>query len=281
MEIGRNNILRATRTTDNGMYLMDEEGLEILLPNKYIPNGLSPNDSLEVFVYTDSEDRLVATTLTPGGFRDEFACLQVKDLSKFGAFMDWGLEKDLLVPFSEQRDELSVGQKCIVYIYLDKVTSRLLATVKLGRMLEHENIELLEDEKVDLLVGEEKEIGVEVIVNNLYRGLVFKNELFKSLEMGDRCKGYVKKVRVDGKVDITLQKRGYAQVESVTDEFIDALKRNNGFLNLTDKSNPEEIKTQLKMSKKVFKKTLGALYKQRIIRIEEDGVYLVDVGNDS
>ena len=274
IKIGQFNSLSAVRVSENGMYLSDEEGQEILLPNKYVPEDMLLEDEINVFIYNDSKDRLTATTKVPKIKCNEFAYLQVKEVNSYGAFLDWGLEKDLLVPFSEQRGRFKEGQSFIVYMYLDEKTNRLVASSKLNRFLEREEINLEIGEEVDLLIGESIDIGVNVIINNQYTGLIFKNELFQSIEIGKRVKGYIKNIREDLKIDVSLQKQGYQNVEPNTQKILDTLNNNQGFLNLNDKSDPNEISSRLQMSKKTFKKAIGALYKKRIIRIEKDGIYL-------
>lgn len=274
IKIGQFNVLKAARVSENGMYLIDEEGQEVLLPNKYVPGDMLLEDEIEVFIYNDSKDRLTATTKTPKIKCNEFAYLKVKEVNPYGAFLDWGLEKDLLVPFSEQKVKLKEGQSYIVYMYLDTKTDRLVASSKINRFFEREHIELTIGEEVELLVGETMEIGVNVIINNQYSGLIFKNELFQAIQIGNKLRGYIKNIRADQKIDVSLQKQGYQNVEPNAQKILDRLKKNEGFLNLNDKSDPSEISTQLQMSKKTFKKAIGSLYKKRIIRIEKDGIYL-------
>lgn len=273
--IGRYQLLTAIRSTPHGMVLQDAEEDDVLLPQKYVPEGLAPGDEIEVFVYTDSEDWPVATTQKPKAALHEFAFLQVKEVAPFGAFLDWGLDKDLLAPFAEQSKKMERGKHYLVYLLLDEQTDRLIASSKLSKFLETENIELGEGQEVDLLIGPQTDIGYNAIINNRYRGLLYKSDLFRPVQAGERTKAYVKTIRPDKKIDLTLQKPGYAHVEPNAEKILQILKKNNGFLGLHDKSDPEEVSTRLQMSKKTFKKAIGALYKQRLIRIEEDGVYLV------
>jgi predicted RNA-binding protein (virulence factor B family) len=274
MEPGKYYTLRALRASDHGVYLTDEAENAVLLPKKYVPEGFAIDDEIEVFIYRDSDDRLVATTEKPLIRINEFGVLEVKEVNKFGAFLDWGLEKDLLLPYSEQKYRLFPGKKCMVFVKLDEKTQRLIATTRIEYYVEKENIELEMGEAVDLLIGDSTEIGIQVIINNKYQGLLYDNELFQGISPGDRVTGYVKQVRPDHKVDVMLQQPGYGHVEPAAKKILDVLKANNHFLGLTDKSDPMIILAQLEMSKKTFKKAIGALYKQRLIRLEEDGIYL-------
>ncbi|MCB0586401.1 MAG: GntR family transcriptional regulator [Phaeodactylibacter sp.] len=275
IEIGKYNTLKAARQIAHGMVLLDAEGDDVLLPKKFVPEGLAPGDEVEVFVYTDSEDWPVATTQRPKAILGQFAYLTVKDVTTFGAFLDWGLDKDLLAPFSEQAHKMERGKSYLVYLLLDEQTDRLIASSKINRYLELENIQLKEGEEVNLLIGPPTDIGFIAIINHRYRGLLYKNELFRPVQSGAQCKGFVKTIRPDKKIDLSLRKPGYAHVEPNAERILQLLEQNNGFLNLHDKSSPAEITARLQMSKKTFKKAIGALYKQRLIRIEEDGIYLV------
>ena len=275
INIGENNHLKAARRTDNGVYLTDEEGSgEVLLPNKYVPADLEFGDILEVFIFMDSGDRITATTAEPKIKLHEFACLQVRDVTNVGAFLDWGLEKDLLVPFKEQPGRMLKGHWYMVFLYLDGETDRLVASGRYQKFLQKENITVKPGEEVDLVIDDPTDLGVNVIINHRFRGLIYRNELFERVRRGDRRSGYIKTVREDGKIDVTLQKPGYAKVEPNAEKILAELKANDGYLRLTDKSDPDDITEILEMSKKTFKKAVGALYKQRLIRLEEDGIYL-------
>ena len=275
INIGENNHLKAARRTDNGVYLTDEEGSgEVLLPNKYVPADLEFGDILEVFIFMDSEDRITATTAEPKIKLHEFACLQVRDVTNVGAFLDWGLEKDLLAPFKEQPGRMLKGHWYMVFLYLDGETDRLVASGRYQKFLQKENITVKPGEEVDLVIDDPTDLGVNVIINHRFRGLIYRNELFERVRRGDRRSGYIKTVREDGKIDVTLQKPGYAKVEPNAEKILAELKANDGYLRLTDKSDPDDITEILEMSKKTFKKAVGALYKQRLIRLEEDGIYL-------
>lgn len=276
IQLGRYNRLRAVRQTDNGIYLTDREGTrEVLLPNKFIPEaGLEEGQYLRVFIFKDSEDRITATTTEPKIMLNEFACLQVREVNDIGAFLDWGLEKDLLVPFKEQPGRMSVGGWYMVYLFLDEKTERLVASGRYQKFLEKEAIDLKQGQAVDVIIDSPSDLGINVIVNHRYRGLVYENELFEQVERGDERKGFVKAIRPDGKLDITLQRPGYAKVETTADKLLAKLKANNGFLPFGDKSSPEDIARVFEMSKKTFKMTLGKLFKERKVRIEEDGIHL-------
>ncbi len=275
MEQGKVNVLTASRSTQNGVYLVDQEGAEVLLPNKYVPNGFKKDDSISVFIYKDSEDRIIATTLEPSIKLGEFAMLEVLAVNTIGAFMDWGLEKDLLVPYSEQTGKMHKGRLYPVYLYLDDKTDRLVGTTKVDRYLERDDITVERGDKVDLLICDTTDLGINVIINNIHRGLLYDNELFQAVIPGERITGYIKNVRPDKKIDVSLQKIGYGAVKPGSVKIMEALKENNGYLNLTDKSDPVVIQAKLEMSKKMFKKSVGMLYKKKVIRLEDDGIYLV------
>lgn len=277
IRLGDFNTLSAFRETEFGWYLMDESQTEeILLPKKFVPENFAEGDTLKVFVFNDSEDRATATTQTPKITRDSFACLQVIEVTKYGAFMDWGMDKDLLVPFSEQRKEMERDNWYIIYLYLDEETDRLVGSNKWSNFVEKEDIDLEVGQEVDLLIAEGSNLGVKVIIDDTYSGLIFQNEIFHDIHRGDKMKGYIKKIREDGKIDVSLQKQGYKNViDDFSNKILTEIKSRGGFLNLTDKSAPGEIYAQLEMSKKNFKRAVGGLYKQKMIRIEKDGIYLI------
>ena len=256
------------------MFLGERNGdQDVLLPNKYVPDDLKVDDPIEVFLYTDSEDRIVATTRTPKILLHDFATLVVRDITKFGVFLDWGLEKDLFLPFAELKGGLEKGDKVTVFLYLDEDTERLIASAKIKEFIE-EKVELKVGQEVDLLIDRESDLGYQVVINNLYIGLIYFNEVFQPLEMGDKVKGFIKNIREDGKIDVSLQKQGYAHIKNSKDDLLNIIKENDGVLYLTDKSDPELIVQKLQMSKKAFKKSVGALYKQRKITIEQDRIVL-------
>ena len=277
--LGKLNKLYALRRASCGMFLgVERESRDdeqnVLLPNKYVPKNLDINDAIEVFLYTDSEDRIIATTLQPKIFLHQFAVLEVNDVSKFGAFLDWGLEKDLFLPFSEQKKRFKKGDQATVFLYVDENSNRLVASSRVKDFIIHE-VEVEEGEEVDLLVDRKSEIGYQVIINNRHIGLVFINEVFQPLNKGDKIKGFIKRVREDGKIDVSLQKKGYTQVVDSQNLLLKKLQESNGVLYLTDKSAPELITQKLQMSKKTFKKSVGALYKQKKIKIETDRIILL------
>ncbi|ADB37858.1 CvfB family protein [Spirosoma linguale] len=280
--IGRINTLTALRETSVGFFLGDlsdrrtqDFNNDILLPNKYVPDTLAVDDDIDVFVYTDSEDRPIATTLTPAIQRDEFASLQVVAVTSAGAFLDWGLEKDLLVPHREQARPMEVGQWYVVFMYLDESTNRLVASSKVSRFLDEDVRDLQVGDEVQLLAYELTDLGVNVIINNRYKGLVYSNEIFRTVRPGDPLIGYIKNIRDDNRVDVSLQRMGYENVEPNARRILATLKAENGFLPLTDNTSPEVIYETLEMSKKTFKKAIGTLYRERKIVLEEKGIRLV------
>ena len=273
IEIGQYNTLKIIRDTSVGLFLSDGN-TDVLLPNKYVPKRFEIEDEIKVFVYLDHEERLTATTLKPYIKRDEFAYLQVSYINQYGAFLNWGLEKDLFVPFKEQARKMEEGKRYLVYAYLDEKTNRLVASSKLNQFLEYENIELEPGEEVDLIVSHITELGINVIINFKYKGLLYKDEVFENLTPGKKLKGYIKNIREDKKIDVSFTKSGFEGIEESAQIVLEELKASNGFLRLTDNSHPEEIKTVLKMSKKAFKRAIGNLYKQKLITIKEEGIYL-------
>ncbi|MCF2488555.1 S1 RNA-binding domain-containing protein [Dyadobacter sp. CY347] len=273
--IGKYNNLTIERLTSVGMFLSDVEGEEVLLPNQYLTDEMQIGDTIKVFVYLDSEDRPVATTETPKIIRNQFAFLEVTDVTEHGAFMEWGLIKDLFVPFREQSTPMQVGEWHVVFLYLDQKSSRLIASTKIDRFLENERLTVAEGDQVDLLIFSKSDLGYNAIVNQYHKGLIYSNEVFREINIGDSLKGYVKKIREENKLDLSLQKTGYEVVEPTAQFILDELKKANGFLNLSDSSSPEDIYKKLQISKKVFKKAIGGLYKQGLIKISDDGISLV------
>ncbi len=277
IEIGRYNTLRILRETSVGLYLGDESGEDVLLPNKYIPDQFTPGDDITVFVYRDHEERKVATTLTPKILLNEFAFLKTTAVTDVGAFLDWGMEKELMVPFREQRQKLETGRWYVVYMDIDHKTDRLFASNKLDKYLKNENLTVSEGEKVDILIIQKTDLGYNVIVNNRHKGLIFENEIFKQLNIGDKLKGYVKQIREDNKLDISINPIGYRNSIDPNCELVyKTLVENDGHLAVTDKSSAEEIYSLFGMSKKAYKKAVGALYKQRKISIQSDGLTLLE-----
>jgi len=258
--------------TPQGWYLVDEMGVEVLLPNKFCPSEAIEGDVINVFIFRDSEDRLTATTVVPMIEIGQFACLEVVSATGIGAFLDWGLEKDLFVPFKEQHRKLVEGEHSVAYLYRDEVTDRLLASTKISKWLEKTDVHLLYNTAVDLLCFEETEIGFRVIINQKHQGIIYKNEVFQRIEMGDQLKGYVRLVRENGHVDVSLTPMGHKKVSTLSDTVLEAITAAGGFLALHDKSDANLIQSKLGMSKKAFKQTVGVLYKAKAINIEETGI---------
>lgn len=275
LHIGKTNTLTILRTTSVGMYLGDNENSEVLLPNNSIKPEFKVGDDIEVFVYKDSEDRTIATTKKPLAEVGQFAFLKAVSVGKIGAFLNWGLEKDLLCPFKEQRHKMFEGFSYVVYIYVDDITERIVATSKVNRFLNNDTLTVEQGEEVDLMVYDESPLGFSCIINNTHRGLLYENDVYKDIQVGDKLKGFVKLIRPDKLIDLSLQKIGFKHVLSSTDIILDYLKKHDGFLNLTDKSSPDEIAHKFNMSKATFKKSIGVLYRQRKVKLENDGVYLV------
>jgi predicted RNA-binding protein (virulence factor B family) len=275
--IGQHQELTILRHTTVGLYLGDEEGEEdVLLPNKYCPEKFDIGDKLRVFVYRDYAERKVATNLEPKILLNQFAFLQVQAVSNVGAFMDWGLEKGLMVPFREQRQKMQEGRWYIVYMDLDEKTDRLYATNKIEKKLQNENLTVEEGDEVEVLVMSKTDLGFSVIVNQQHEGLIFESDIFRKLNIGEKVKAYVKQIRDDNKLDISLQPIGFENFNDPNCETIlTKLNAHKGFLPVTDKSSPEEIYEQFNMSKKAYKKAIGTLYKARKITLASDGVKLL------
>lgn len=274
MEIGHYNTLTIARETKVGLFLTDGT-TDVLLPVKYVPDSFAIGDEIIVFVYLDHEERPVATTLEPYILLDEFGLLRVNYVNNFGAFLDWGLEKDLFVPFKEQARPMEKGKRYLVFAYMDEKTNRIVASSKTNQFLHNEELTVEEGDEVDLIISHITELGINVIINDQHKGLLYKDQVYDDIRLGDRLVGYIKNIRPDKKIDVTLQKMGYQNVEPNAEKILDELRASRGFLRLNDASHPEDIKTVLKMSKKTFKKAIGALYKEKRIEIKEDGIYLV------
>ncbi|MCB0755085.1 MAG: GntR family transcriptional regulator [Flavobacteriales bacterium] len=274
-KLGAYNTLIIHRFTSVGAYLgeLDAEHEDvILLPNKYLKPGMKEGTEVEVFVYLDSQERPVATTLKPYILPGEFKELEVKQVARVGAFLDWGLEKDLFVPYGEMVERMFVGEKYLVGVYLDEHSNRLVATPRIGRLLDQENLTIYQGEEVDMKVYNETELGFQVIINGKHGGLIYENEVDRDIEIGDELKGFIKQIRPDGKIDVSLQPLGVASIEPNAQKILDVLNASGGTLGLSDKSSPEEITAKLGMSKKLFKKAIGSLYKKRLIAIEDFGI---------
>ena len=276
VDLGNYNELEIAREVDFGVYLTSEDG-DILLPKKYLPEGAKVGDFVRVFVYRDSEDRVIATNLTPYATVGEFAGLLCKDVSGFGAFMDWGLEKDLLVPLNNQKDKMIPGRKYCVYVYLDDASDRIVGTSKINKYLNPDTSDLKDGQQAQLLIAEYTDLGYNVIINNEFKGLLYRNEVFKELEIGDRVTGYVKAIRTDNKVDVTLRKPDadtFSEMDETSATVMQLLEGQGGTLNLSDKSEPEDIYRIVGASKKMFKRAIGGLYRAGKIEIFDNYITL-------
>ncbi|WP_372937236.1 S1 RNA-binding domain-containing protein [Seonamhaeicola sp.] len=276
IELGQINTLEILRETDHGIYLVDEENNEVLLPNRYVPATFKIWDKIDVFIYLDNEERLVATTDEPYIKLGDFALLRCSQVTDYGAFLDWGLVKELFCPFKEQAFKMKPGGWYLVHCYLDEKTERLVASSKTNRFLSNKELTVNQFDEVDLIVSHPSDIGWNVIVNKTHLGLIYKDNIFTDISVGDKLKGIVKKIRPGNKLDIALGQIGYRNIEPNAKRILEALQDDGGFLSLTDKSDPELIKDTLQMSKKSFKKAVGTLYKQKRIQIKPDGIYLVN-----
>lgn len=274
LQIGVYHTLKIDRETKVGLFLTNGKD-DVLLPNKYVPNDFTIGEDLTVFVYLDHEERPVATTLKPFISLNSFAVLKVSYINKFGAFLNWGMEKDLFAPFKEQARPMEKDKRYIVTMYLDKQTGRLAASSKINQFLDKEPLDIEVGQEVDLMVSHITEIGINVIINGKFRGLAYQNEVFETVSPGYKTKGYIKTIRPDGKIDVSFQKQGFEAIDDSAQQVLEALKQNDGILRLNDNSHPEEIKSVLKMSKKTFKKAIGSLYKQKLIDINNEGIQLV------
>lgn len=275
VRIGKKCTLEVVKFTEQGAYLDGGPYGEILLPRRYVATDLKEEDEVEVFVSFDSEDRILATTDFPKVMVDEFGLLEAIDVNSFGAFLDWGLPKDLFVPFAEQAEKMVKGQKYVVRVYVDPKSGRILASSKYNKFISKSDFENVVGDEVDLLIAASTDLGYKAIINFNHLGVLFHNEVFKPVKIGDIVKGYVKNIRPDGKIDLSLEKQGYQRIDPVSDLIFDFLKNNEGILHLSDKSDPEQIKAQLGMSKKSFKQAIGALYKKKLIVIEPDCIKLI------
>ena len=273
LRAGRIQKLTVSRISDYGLYLGDEEQNEVLLPNRYISLTDKPGDEKEVFLYHDSEDRLVATTETPLLRVGEAGYLRVVDKTAHGAFLDWGLYgKDLFLPNRNQQGGIIAGRSYIVYLYEDSVTGRCVATCKLKSFINNDSITVAPRQEVDLLVASESPIGYRVIINNRHWGMLYRNQLFRPIAVGDRTKGYVRKLTEDNRIDVSLQQEGFAQVKDSAEVLLQLVRDNGGFLPLNDDSAPEEVNRLTQTSKKVFKRSLGMLLKRGAVTVDEQGI---------
>ena len=276
MEIGKINKLKVSELDTNNYYLLDDSNNKAHLKKDEVTENLIIGDEIETFIYKDTDDDFVATTTKPYIQIEEFAFLKVKSVNKFGAFIDWGLSMDLLVPFSEQTGRLEEDNWYLFFLLIDEKTGRLIASRKLNEFVFFDKIDVEQGEQVDLLLYDLTDLGMNAIVNNMFKGLIFSSDIHKNINPGDKIKGYVKQVREDGKIDIVLEPLGYKQsIDKNAEIILMALNDNDGFLELHDKSNPEDIKQILGLSKKSFKKGLGYLYKQKLIELRIDGIKLI------
>ena len=272
IEIGRTNKLKVLKELDFGIYLDGENLGEILMPRRYVPFDCKIGDEIEAFIYFDSEDRIIATTEKPNAQVGEFAMLKVASVNAVGAFLDWGLSKDLLVPFREQKIKMQEGQWHIVYVYVDEESNRIAASAKLDKYLGKETPTYEASQSIDLLICSQTDIGYKAIINNSHWGILYKNEIFQPLQKGLRIKGFIKKLRNDEKVDLCLSPPGYDKIDGISKDILAKLNENNGFINTTDKSPSEYIYEQFGVSKKVYKQAVGALFKKGLIDIESNGI---------
>jgi predicted RNA-binding protein (virulence factor B family) len=273
-KIGTYNDLVVESRVEFGLYLScDEE--RILLPQKYVPEDTNIGDTINVFVYTDSEDRPIATTLTPNGIIDDFVFLEAKDVTSFGTFMDWGLEKDLLVPKSEQQDKMVPGEKYLTKVCFDNETQRVFGTTKISANCDKNTEDLKAGQQVELLIHSVTHIGIMAVIDNRYFGMLYKNETYQDLSIGDRCTGYIMRIRPeDNKIDLTLKKPGFSSVQDSSKTIVSILEQAGGFIPCHDKSSPEEIKKVFSMSKKEFKRAVGGLFKSGVLDLEKTGIKL-------
>lgn len=275
IKIGEYNTLKVIKEKAMGVFL-DDGDIGILLPKRFVPRGTRPGDELKVFLYHDSDNRLIATTQEPKGILGDIVKLKVVSTTAHGAFLDWGLMKDLFVPKSQQISFMRPGGVYTVKIYLDEQTGRLAATEKIDQFLSNEVLTVKEKEVVDLFVLRSSDLGWVVIINNKHTGLLHFNEVYRDIKIGDRFTGFIKTILPGNKIDVAAGKPGYTRVEDESDKLIRLLKENNGYLPYHDKSSPEEIYSFFAMSKKTFKMATGTLYKQRKIELTQSGIKLVE-----
>ncbi len=272
--IGQYNTLTIVKDLDFGVYLDGGNGLEILLPARYVPHNVKPGDQVEVFIYHDNEGRLIATTDHPLATVGEFKFMRVKSVNNTGAFLDWGIMKDLLVPFKEQKMAMQEDRWYLVYVRLDHITNRIMASARIDKFLSNTPPDYEYNQEVDLLIADETEIGYRAIINNRHWGLIYRSEVFRRLEKGESLKGYIKEVREDDKIDLSLTPLGFRKVEGIAGTILESLKAQGGFIPLHDRSEPEQIYALFRCSKKAFKQAIGTLYKQQLITLEPGGIRL-------
>ena len=286
--LGQKNLLKAAWKVDFGMYLEGDEEGKILLPTRYVPEDLEVGDEIEVFVYLDNEERRVATTLEPKAMVGDFAYLEVAWVNEFGAFLDWGLMKDLFCPFREQKKRMETGRSYIVHVHLDEESYRIMASAKVEKWLENDKLaktngksddedrpRLHVGDKVEALIWQKTDLGFKAIIENKYGALLYDSQVFKDIHTGDKVEAYITKIRPDGKIDIALQQSGRQHTEDFAEQLLRYLQYRGGRCCLGDKSSAEEIKEQFGVSKKTYKRAIGDLYKRRLITITDDGIELV------
>lgn len=275
LRLGDYNVMTVVKEVDFGMYLDGGNEGEILLPARYVPEGCKVGDELNVFLYLDNEERPVATTQKPFAKVGDFACLEVSWVNEYGAFLNWGLMKDLFCPFREQKMRMEIGNKYIVYVTIDDESYRMMASAKVEHFLSKERIPYNNGDEVELLIWQKTDLGFKVIIDNAFAGLIYEDQIFKHITTGDRMKGYIACVREDGKIDVTLQPTGRRQTEEFADTLLQYLKDNGGSCDLGDKSDADDIYRRFQVSKKAYKRAIGDLYKKRLITIGSNGIKLV------
>lgn len=275
IKLGEYNRLTIVKAVDFGLYLDGGDEGEILLPSRYVPKDCRIGDELDVFIYLDNEERIVATTQKPLAKVGDFAYLEVSWVNEYGAFLHWGPLKDLFCPFREQKMRMEIGESYIVFVYIDRESYRIAASAKIEHYLQKDTPPYTIGTETDLLIWQKTDLGFKVIIDNRYQGLVYEDQIFKRIHTGDRMKGYISRVREDGKLDVTLQPLGYQQARAFSDTLLQYLKNNGGFCDLGDKSDAEDIKRRFQVSKKTFKKAVGDLYKRCLIVLDEQGIRLV------
>jgi len=277
LRIGRFNNLAVVKEVDFGFYLDSEDDKwgEILLPYDQAPKGCALYDNLDVFIYFDSEDRIIATTTRPHVMVGQFNLLRVASMEKVGAFMDWGLPKDLLVPFGEQKMRLQANRSYIVRVFIDEGTGRIVGSTRINKFIDQVPADYEVGQMVELLIARETELGYMAIINDAHWGFLYHNEIFKDVRIGKKVRGYIQKMRDDGKIDLSLTSTGYEKVAGIAETILNQLARNNGFLPVTAKTSPQELSDRFGVSKKNYKKALGSLYKKRLVSIDPDGIRLL------
>ncbi len=277
LQLGKRNDMTVSREVDFGVYLDGGELGEILLPARYVPENCKPGDVLNVFLYLDNEERLIATTKKSLVEVNHFACLEVKWINEHGAFLDWGLMKDLFCPFKEQKIKMQIGGRYVIYAYIDAVTYRIVASAKVEKFLSDEEPPYQPGDAVDILVYQRTDLGYKAIVDEKFSGMIFSNSIFQPIKVGDKMRAYIKQIRPDGKIDLMLQQAGRVHVEGFAEELLnELLEAKDGFLPFHDKSEPDEIYSAFGVSKKVFKKAVGDLYKRQLITLADNGITLTE-----